>query len=136
MITKDGFQLDLKTYECYIDSLLAGEEYERAFLIFDSLKSKNMYPNLESFIGIIRKAISINEPGIALKYLNELEQNQFVYVPDSLYNDVLRSSTYEYYVSDVIYSSVYEFFLFENYSNKYFRLMVFYIVGINLNIVD
>lgn len=99
MIANDGLQPDLKIYECYIDSLLAGDECERAFEIFDSLKSKNIYPQMELYIAMIRKAISINEPGVAFNYLKSLEQNLF-YAPTSLYNDVLRICAYEYYVSN------------------------------------
>ncbi|GBB95499.1 hypothetical protein RclHR1_02550011 [Rhizophagus clarus] len=102
MITNDGLQPDLKIYECYIDSLLAGDEYERAFEIFDSLKSKNIYPQVELYTAMIRKAISIYEPGIALNYLKSLEQNIF-YAPTSLYNDVLRLCAYEYYADGVLY---------------------------------
>ncbi|RIA92228.1 hypothetical protein C1645_691860, partial [Glomus cerebriforme] len=103
MIIKDGLQPNLKTYECYIDSILAGEEYERAFEIFDSLKSKNINPQLELYVAIIRKAISINEPEVAFNYLKSLEENQQIYVPSSLYNDVLRICAFEYYADGVMH---------------------------------
>jgi pentatricopeptide repeat protein len=106
MITEDGLQPELKTYETYIESLLIGEEYERAFEFFDSLKSKNIYPSQEFYTAMIRKAISIYESGRALKLLKDLEQNQLMHIPNSLYNDVLRFCAYEYHVSKIIYSSV------------------------------
>src|SRR5437016_3271326 len=99
MVINDGLQPDLKIHECYIESMLAGDEYERAFEVFDSLKSKNIYPQPELYIAMIRKAISINEPGVALNYLKSLEQN-LVNVSTSLYNDVLRICAYEYYMSN------------------------------------
>ncbi|CAG8450497.1 15009_t:CDS:2 [Funneliformis mosseae] len=99
MITKDGLQPTMKTNEYYIESLLAGEEYERAFDLFDSLTIKS----LEMHIAIIRKAISINEPGLVLKYLKNLENDQLIYVPESLYNDILRFCAYEYDANGVQY---------------------------------
>ncbi|CAI2168572.1 15198_t:CDS:2 [Funneliformis geosporum] len=99
MITKDGLQPTKKTNECYIDSLLAGEEYERAFDWFDS----SMIKSLEMYTAIIRKAIAINEPGLVLKYLKNLENDQLINVPDSLYNDILRFYAYEYYAEGVQY---------------------------------
>ncbi|CAG8524757.1 14910_t:CDS:2 [Dentiscutata heterogama] len=102
MIERDWLQPTIVTYDNYLTALLVNGEIERGIDFIDILKNKGIQPTVTMYENLMKKICHFEWPEEALSLLKRMEaENLPTY--SSMYYDVLRCSTDQYYLDGLIY---------------------------------
>jgi hypothetical protein len=101
------FQLEpnATTYEYYIDTMIASNEFERVMDFFTTIKSQNFKPSVQLYQKIIKGFISYNDDIIVLELMKMSEEDGYKLF-SNMYLDILGICAYQYNVSFILLNCI------------------------------